>query len=117
VIGREGLEYAARKLASRAGAGSAADALRLGKQLASEAGVAELRAGGGQAMAGAGAKKPIDDIARLVSQYGGVPGSWSKVTSGTHKFIDGVTVEVHAYRNVITHELVELKSKVGLWKP
>jgi hypothetical protein len=50
---------------------------------------------------------------------GALPTPWplSRRRSSTHKFIDGVTVEVHAYKNVITNELVELKSKVGAWTP
>jgi RHS repeat-associated protein len=103
--------------AARGGAQNAANALRLGKQLASEAGSAELFAGGGKVMAGAGARTPIRDVARLTSEYGGKPGDWAKVTSGTHKFSDLTTIEVHGYRNVATGQVVELKSKIGTWSP
>ena len=99
------------------GAQNAANALRLRKQLASEAGVAELAAGGGITIAGAGTSTPIRDVSRLVSEYGGTPGNWEKVVSEAHKFSDLTTIEVHGYRNVITGTVVELKSKIGMWSP
>lgn len=99
------------------GAQNAANALRLGKQLATEAGCAELAAGGGKPMAGAGTGTLIRDEPRLLAEYGGKPGDWSKVTSATHKFADLSTIEVHAYRNVTTHQVVEPKTKLGTWAP
>lgn len=68
-------------------------------------------------MAGAGTGIVIRDEPRLISQYGGKSGDWSKVTSATHKFADFSTIEVHAYRNVVTHQVVELKTKLGTWNP
>ena len=103
--------------ATRGAASSAANGLRLGKQLASEAGSAQLLAGGGKAMAGAGTGSPIRDVGRLVSEYGGKAGDWAKVTSGAQKFSDLTTIEVHGYRNVVTGETIELKSKIGGWSP
>ena len=85
------------------------------KQLASESGVAELQAGGGQVMAGAGHKTKIRDAPRLTAQYGGDEADWAKVTSSTHKIADGTTIEVHAYKNVKTGQVVEPKSKLGTW--
>jgi len=98
--------------APQAGASNAADAVRLRKQLASEAGAAELRAGGGRAIAGAGTRKAITDLPRILAEYGGRPEDWAKVTSEIYSVGDGTTVQVHAYRNVRTGQLVELKSKV-----
>jgi len=72
----------------------------------SEAGVAELLAGGGKVIAGAGAKIPIRDIVRLVRLYGGRPQDWVKISSTTPG------LETHAYRNVATGVVVELKSKI-----
>ena len=111
------LALAAPAHATRGAASSAANGLRLGKQLASEAGSAQLLAGGGKAMAGAGTGSPIRDVGRLVSEYGGKAGDWAKVTSGAQKFSDLTTIEVHGYRNVVTGETIELKSKIGGWSP
>jgi hypothetical protein len=62
-------------------------------------------------MAGAGARRPIDDIARIVKQHGGNPGDWSKVRSGSYTAADGVRFETHAYRNTASGAVVELKTK------
>jgi hypothetical protein len=104
-------------LATRGAASSAVNGLRLGKQLASEAGSAELMAGGGRIMAGAGTSKPIRDLGRLVTEYGGKPGDWVKITSEGRKFPDLTTIEVHGYRNLTTGQTLELKSKIGAWSP
>lgn len=55
-------------------------------------------------IAGAGSRVAIRDVARLVSQYGGKPGDWAKVTSTT------LGLQTHAYRNIVTGAVVELKS-------
>lgn len=67
--------------------------------------MAELLAGGGKAIAGAGTKVPIRDVGRLVSQYGGRAEDWAKVTSTASGHL-----QTHAYRNIVTGEVVELKS-------
>jgi hypothetical protein len=90
---------------------SAADGVRLGKQLASEAQTGELMAGGGQSMAGAGAKKPINDNNRIVQQHGGSAEDWAKVRSSSYTAADGVRFETHAYQNTVTGAIVELKTK------
>ena len=72
----------------------------------SEAGVAQLLAGGGEVIAGAGHKTPIGDIARLLSQYGGTTADWAKITS------TNPGVQTHAYKNITTNVVVELKSKI-----
>ena len=95
------------------GANNAAQAIQLQRQLASEAGTAEVMSGGGTAIAGAGTDRTLRDAPRLAAQYGGEPGDWAKVTSEVHKLPDGTTVEVHAYRNATTGQTVEPKSKVG----
>lgn len=51
------------------------------------------------------AKAEINDVARLVNEHGCSPSDWSKITSTT-----GQGIETHAYRNVATGEVVELKS-------
>jgi hypothetical protein len=92
---------------------SAADAARLKEQLAEEAASAELRTGGGYPIAGAGTNKGIDDVGRLVTQWGGRPQDWVKLTSKSYELPGGRTLEVHAYRNVQTGQTVELKPKLG----
>ncbi len=114
------VELGALRIGSKAAGGaanSAANAPRLAKQLASQAGAAELRAGGGRAIAGAGTKRAIDDLPRLINQYGGGAADWSKVSSQASRFADGTLIEVHGYRNLSTGRLFELKSKVGTWSP
>jgi len=94
------------------GTADAASGERLQKQLANEERVSQLTGGEGESMAGAGAKKPIHDIDRLVSQYGGSPEDWAKVRSSNFTAPDGTKFEVHGYRNVKTGELQELKTKL-----
>jgi hypothetical protein len=89
------------------------NAVRLRKQLASEAGEAELRAGGGKPIAGAGTPEPIDDLPRLLAEYGGKEGDWAKVVSHAHRIDDLTTIQVHCYKNLTTGEIVELKSVLG----
>ncbi len=91
--------------AARAGATNAANAAKLSKQLGSQEGMAELLSGGGKAIAGAGTNAPLRDVGRLVSQYGGKAADWAKVTSTAPGHL-----QTHAYRNVVTGEVVELKS-------
>jgi RHS repeat-associated protein len=85
--------------------------LALQKQLASEAQMAEVVAGGSRIIAGAGARKSIDDINRLVTQYGGKSNDWSKISSSTFTAADGARFEIHAYKNSATGAVVELKTK------
>ena len=89
------------------GAASATNAANLSKQLSSQEGMLELLSGGGKAIAGAGAHVPLRDVGRLVSQYGGKAGDWAKVTSSAPGHM-----QTHAYRNVVTGRVVELKSIV-----
>jgi RHS repeat-associated protein len=84
----------------------AASKTNLAKMMQSEAGVAQLLAGGGEVIAGAGHKTPIGDIARLLTQYGGTNADWVKITSTTGG------LQTHAYKNITTQVVVELKSKI-----
>jgi RHS repeat-associated protein len=83
-----------------------AKATTLAKMMQSEAGVAEVVGGGGKVIAGVGSKVPIRDVARLVRQYGGKAEEWVKVSSTTPG------LQTHAYRNIVTGVVVELKSKI-----
>jgi hypothetical protein len=74
--------------------------------------LAEALAGIGKSIAGAGAKKAIEDIDRLVAQHGGRAVDWAKMTSGTFKARNGSKVETHWYENVRTGVRVEFKSKL-----
>jgi hypothetical protein len=91
-----------KKFAQEAGETAAKN---LAKQLASEEGVAEILGGGGKVIAGPGAKTPIREIGRLVSEYGGSPEQWVKVTSTAKGHL-----QTHAYRNIVTGQVVDLKS-------
>jgi RHS repeat-associated protein len=106
-----GLGGIVRSLA-RDAARSTASALLLEKQLVSQAQMAEVLHGGGRVMAGAGVRREIDDLPRLIDQYGGDAADWTKITSSTYKTRAGELLETHAYRNVRTGEIVELKSKL-----
>jgi RHS repeat-associated protein len=96
---------ATRKLEIAATEAAAADVAKLGKKLASEEGVAELMAGGGKSIAGAGTGKELRDAGRLASEYGGNPSDWAKVTSTAKDHM-----QTHAYRNLETGQTVEFKS-------
>lgn len=82
----------------------------LAKMMQSEAGIAELLGGGGRVIAGAGSKVATRDVARLASQYGGQAGDWVKISSTTPG------LETHAYRNIVTGVVVELKSIVPKYR-
>ncbi len=86
------------------------NAVRLRKQLASEAGEAELKAGGGKPIAGAGTPEPIDDLPRLLAEYGGKEGDWAKVVSRAYEVDDLTKIQVHCYKNLVTGKIFELKS-------
>ncbi len=91
---------------------SAASGVRLAKQLASEELLGEARAGIGISMAGAGSRKSIDDIARLVSEYGGESGDWAKMTTRT-RVVGGTPISVHWYENVTSGLRVEFKTPIN----
>jgi len=91
---------------------SAASSVRLAKQLASEELLGEAQAGIGISMAGAGSRKSIDDIARLVSECGGEGGGWAKMTTRT-RVVGGTPISVHWYENVTTGLRVEFKTPIN----
>jgi hypothetical protein len=94
-------------------AANAADALRLQKQLASTEQLGELAAGRGRVIAGSGSSTPIRTVGRLVEQYGGSANDWAKVSSVNKLAGDGSRFEIHAYRNVVTGQVVEQKTKLN----
>jgi hypothetical protein len=81
----------------------------LAKQLASEAQLAEMAAGQGEAIAGAGTKKLLRDANRLAETHGGMPWEWSKMSSTGFKAADGTAFQTHWYKNVVTGQQVEAK--------
>jgi RHS repeat-associated protein len=93
------------------GARSAANGVRLGKQLASEAQSAELMCGGGEPIAGAGTNVTLRSAGRLAAEHGGTPADWAKVRSSNYKAKDGASFETHGYRNTQSGEVKELKTK------
>jgi len=104
-LGGEGFELS--------GAESAFEGQLLKKSLASESQMGEIVSGAGQPFAGAGANQAIHDVPRLVSEYGGKAGDWQKVRSSSYTASDGSRFETHAYRNMNTGQVVELKTKVA----
>ncbi|MEW9899034.1 RHS repeat-associated core domain-containing protein [Chitinivorax sp. PXF-14] len=92
------------------GAESVANGLRLNKSLASEQQAAELLSGGGVNVAGNGTRTVLRDAPRLAAEYGGQASDWAKISSGSYRAVDGLQFEIHAYKNVATGQVVELKS-------
>lgn len=91
---------------------SAANGARLAKSLASEQQVGEVLSGQTVPVAGAGTAKSLRDAQRLAATYGGRAEEWVKVASSNYKPAGGgASFEVHAYRNVRTGQIVELKTK------
>jgi hypothetical protein len=79
----------------------------LAKQLASEPQLAQVLGNQGKVMAGAGVQRQIDDIVRLVQEYGGNVSDWAKVTSSAYRTSAGQILEIHAYENLATGQVVE----------
>jgi hypothetical protein len=84
-----------------------AEAKMLRKKLSSDEGVAEILAGKGEIIAGVGTKVPLRDAQRLASQYGGKAEDWAKISSTAPG-----RLQTHAYKNVVTGQIVEFKSKL-----
>ncbi|MBP0596374.1 hypothetical protein J8I87_43745 [Paraburkholderia sp. LEh10] len=84
--------------------------MNLNKSLASEQQLSDLAAGKGINIAGGGTNVPLRDAPRLVSEYGGQPSDWSKVSTSSYTAADGSQFEIHAYRNNVTGQVVEPKS-------
>jgi hypothetical protein len=58
-----------------------------------------------------GVDKLLGDAPRLVAIYGGNPEDWDKMTSNQAFEINGVSVQVHWFRNSQTLQDVEFKFK------
>lgn len=93
----------------RAARGMSDDVLKeaelLRKRLLSDEGVTELLQGGGEIIAGPGSKVVLRDAPRLAAQYGGQTSDWVKISSTAPGHM-----QTHAYKNIQTGEVVELKS-------
>ncbi|HKU73659.1 MAG TPA: RHS repeat-associated core domain-containing protein, partial [Pyrinomonadaceae bacterium] len=92
--------------------GAGAGITQLNKQLASEGQMAQVAAGEGEAIAGAGTSTTLRDAPRLAAEHGGTVSDWAKVRSWSYRAADGTTYEIHAYQNTITGKLVEYKTKI-----
>lgn len=100
--------------AEAAAAADSGSLIDLNKSLASQEQMGELAAGKGTPIAGAGTKTAIRDVNDLVARYGGQPGDWQKVASENYNpgGAKGGGFETHAYQNVKTGQVVEMKSKM-----
>jgi filamentous hemagglutinin len=67
----------------------------------------------GTAIAGAGTSTALRDAPRLVAEYGGEVSHWAKVAATPQTLYNGMVVQTHGYMNVVTRQIVELKSKTG----
>ena len=85
------------------GAKLASNGVKLSKQLASEAQMAES----GRTIIGSG---KLTEAARLAKQYGGKAVDWVKKSSSSFTK-NGTTFETHWYENIITRIKVEFKTK------
>jgi hypothetical protein len=83
--------------------------IQLTKKIAFDGLEAELLAGGGEIIAGAGSNTVLRDVPRLVAQYGGTAADWAKVSTKSFKAVDGSVIAAHAYKNVVTGLVVEMK--------
>jgi filamentous hemagglutinin len=84
--------------------------LNLNKSLASQQQLSELESGNGINIAGCGTNVALNDISRLVAEYGGEASDWSKVSSSSYTATDGTQFQIHAYQNAVTDQVVEPKS-------
>jgi hypothetical protein len=89
--------------------------------LASDLQMQEIMSGAGVPIAGAGTSTTLRDASRLAAEYGGESGDWAKIASsnylpagaqgGFEKAGFNGSFEIHAYQNVKTGQIVELKTK------
>jgi RHS repeat-associated protein len=93
------------------GASNSANAVGLNMSLASEQQMGEL----GEPFAGAGTSVPLNDVNRLVSEYGGSVNDWAKMTSSNYTSSNGFYFETHWYENLETGQQVEFKIKLPQW--
>jgi hypothetical protein len=66
----------------------------------------------GDVMAGASVRRQIDDLARVLQEYGGKASDWAKATSSAFRTRAGEVLETHGYENLATGEVAELKSVI-----
>lgn len=102
----KGVEGVAARAATT-GSENAANGLRLSKQLASEAQMAET----GTTLAGVGAKKAFRGAQKIAEEFGGNAADWAKKGSSSFTAKDGVKFETHWVENLVTGERVEFKTK------
>ncbi|SRR5713226_8285210 len=84
-----------------------ADAIKLGKSLASEAQVAGKAE---KIIAGAGSDRTLRAADRLAASYGGKAKEWSKVSSGAYRAADGSVISTHWYERLGSQIKYEVKS-------
>ncbi|WAS57123.1 filamentous hemagglutinin N-terminal domain-containing protein [Burkholderia ambifaria] len=96
--------------AGNPGAANAVNGLNLNKSLANQQQLSQLTSGNGINISGNGTNVTLRDAPRLVAEYGGQTGDWSKVSSSSYTASDGSKFEIHAYRNAVTGQVVEPKS-------
>jgi hypothetical protein len=70
----------------------------------------DAKAGNGIPIQG-GMAEPLGDAPRLVAHYGGNPEDWVKMSSIQTKIINGMTVQIHWFKNIQNNQVVELKLK------
>jgi hypothetical protein len=88
---------------------NAVERLRLQKDLAVREQIAEIQTGEYRVFAKG---TDIDDVERLVAQWGGSPADWEKIGSRrTFRASDNSQLETHAYKNTKTGDVVEVKVK------
>lgn len=75
------------------GTANAVSGLNLNKSLASQQQLSDLAVGNGVNIAGSVTNVPLRDVSRLVSEYGGQPSDWSKVSSSSYAAADGAQYE------------------------
>ena len=80
------------------------------KQMLSEDGVVKAILRESKPIFGAGTNRSLTDAPRLISTYGGSIDDWAKVTTPAYTLSDGTIISVHAYQNVKTGLVVEVKS-------
>lgn len=79
---------------------------------AKKAAVADFRKGGGKVIAGGKTGTPVYKAQELARKYGGKPSDYEKVTSKEiGRGSNGTSVQVHAFRNRQTKQIVEEKLK------
>ncbi len=61
---------------------------------------------------GSRTNKALFEADRLAAEYGGEAADWSKITSHSFEAADKSVIQTHAYKNISTGEVLELKSKL-----